>query len=129
SGVVMRPLTDSLQEASLAVAYRHPEVDDETALKIRDFVGNRIGKAYNYVGVAQQGINKYCSLRGNIICERITGGSTIKHDTYFCSELIWAAYTNAGIKLSNTAPQWSKPGDVPNLALKKAMNYIGHLKA
>jgi uncharacterized protein YycO len=129
AGVVMRTLSDALQEATLAVAYRHPDLEDSTALQIRDFVGSKLGRAYNYVGVAQQGINKYCWLTGQVACGLTTGNVSFKHDTFFCIVLIWAAYSDVGIKLSNTAPHWSQPGDVPKLALKKALSYVGHLKA
>jgi uncharacterized protein YycO len=125
----MRTLGESIQEASLAVAYRHPDVDDETALKIRDFVGNQIGKSYNYAGVAQQGVYKYCLLTGKIVCAVVAGNVSIKHDSFFCSEIIWAAYASVGIKLSSTAPNWSQPGHIPKLALKKSLNYVGHLVA
>jgi hypothetical protein len=111
------------------VAYRYPELDDADALKIRDFAGFQLDKPYNYMGVAQQGVNKLCILTGQIGCAVGTRLINFKHDTFFCSELIWVAYAQVGIKLSKTAPNWSKPGDVPTLQLKRALDYVGHLKA
>jgi uncharacterized protein YycO len=127
-GVVLRSLGASIASATLAVAYRHAAVDDLKALKIKDFVGYQIGKKYNYAGVAQQGIYKACSISGNIACRWVSGKVSFKHDTFFCSELIWSAYASAGVPLSGK-PVWSSPDDLPKLHLIKALDYVGHIKA
>ena len=126
AGVTMRSLGEAIEKSTLAVVYRHPDIDETQALRIGDFAGNQIGKAYNYVGVAQQGVNKYCILTGKISCAVATRVINLKHDTFFCSEIIWAAYQSIDVPLSSTAPNWSKPADIPNLQLKKELDYVGH---
>ena len=128
-GVVLRTLTESVKEATLAVAYRHPDLDETGALKVRDFVGRQIGKKYNYAGIAQQTIFKACVLRGNIACAAIARTVTIKRDEFFCSQLIFSAYSEAGVKLSETSPNWAEPGSIPKLYMKGTLDYVGHIKA
>ncbi len=53
----------------------------------------------------------------------------MKRDEFFCSQLVFAAFKSVGIPLTETEPNWSTPGDIPKLALTKALNYVGHLKA
>jgi uncharacterized protein YycO len=121
-GVVRRSLNSSISDASLAVAYRHPEVNESNAKDIRRFLAWQLGKPYNYAGIARQA-DKHCIIIG------IVDRTAHRHNSFFCSELVWAAYASVGIKLSDTAPSWTTPNDIPTLKSVGALDYVGHLKA
>jgi uncharacterized protein YycO len=125
-GIVLRSLAQAIGDATLAVAYRYPEISEVQALKIRDFGGWQLGKKYNYAGI---GRHAFCVIRGSIACQRDSRQVVMKRDEFFCSQLVFAAFKSVGIPLSETEPNWSTPGDIPKLALTKALNYVGHLKA
>jgi uncharacterized protein YycO len=128
SGVVLRSLEEAIRDAILAVAYRHPDLNSVETLKVRNFVGLQLDKRYNYAGIVQHAARRGCILAGPIACiaaDRVQ----IKRDEFFCSELVFAAYKSIGKALSDTEPGRSDPGNIPTLFLKKALDYIGHLKA
>jgi uncharacterized protein YycO len=129
SGVVLRSIYEAVQDATLAVAYRHPDITDISGLKIRDFVGFQLGKGYNFVGIGQQATYKVCVIGGSIVCQIAARNIKIKRDEFFCSELVFAAYKSVGLKLSDVEPNWSEPAHIPRLSLKKALNYVGHIRA
>jgi len=134
-GVRLRPLATAVQDASLAVAYRHPMITEMQALRARDFAGHQIGKAYDSLGiVGQAGFQldrRVFCLNGNIECIRRVGRNNMRiqqTDKFFCSELVWAAFQKAGIPLTATPPSWNSPDDIPNLWMRGNINYVGHLK-
>jgi N-acetyl-anhydromuramyl-L-alanine amidase AmpD/uncharacterized protein YycO len=138
-GVTFRPLAEALADATVAVAFRHPTLTDDSALLVRDFVGRQIGKPYNYWGIVRQARfridSAVCRLLGDEARARCvnfygrvnlgTGGD----DSFFCSQLVLAAYEAAGLPLTSSPPNWASPGEVAELQLAGTLNYVGHLKA
>ena len=138
-GVVFRPLTEALASATVAVAFRHPDLTQEQKLRIRDFAGQQIDKRYNYWGVVRQARfimhSAVCNLLSGAAQERcrtfhgrvfLGSGSD---DTFFCSQLVLAAYEATGLPLTTAAPNWGTPGDIAELQLTGRLAYVGHLKA
>ena len=138
-GTIMRSLAESLADDSLAVAFRYPGITSEQQLMVRDFAGQQLGKPYNYLGIVRQALfqveRSNCDalpddLAG--LCRNWVGGIVLgpgNDDTFFCSQLVLAAYANAGIPLTPTPPVWSSPEDVAELRLSGHLAYVGHLKA
>jgi uncharacterized protein YycO len=140
SGVKLHQLADAISDATVAVAFRHPSVTTEQALRARDFAGRQLDKKYNYVGVVRQlpfriDDARYCStLRdpARTWCRNFLGRvylGTGTNDTFFCSQLILAAFADAGVPLTTSPPVWNSPGEIAELSWKGTLNYVGHLKA
>jgi uncharacterized protein YycO len=140
SGVVLRSLSDAVGPATVAVAFRHPDITSEQALMVRDFAGQHLGREYNYWGIVRQALFRldmaaFCRGKSGEEYDRCrnwagrvnlgTGGN----DQFFCSQLILAAYKHAGAPLTASEPHWSSPGDMAELRLSKRLGYVGHLKA
>lgn len=140
-GVVLRDLATSLQDDRLAVAYRLPGLSSMQALKIRDYVGLNLGLPYSVKGALNAGIsynnrkNPYsdafaCAKAG--ICMDRNPAPIYKADrvdTFFCSQLIFAAYQDAGVPLAGGKAADITPADYPDLWISKVLLYVGHLKA
>jgi uncharacterized protein YycO len=124
-GVMLNNIYESMTHNTLAVAYRYPNLDEITALKIRDYVGVQLDKGYNYAGIAAHG----CLITGHILCAIAAREMAERSDKFFCSQLVLAAYESVGIKLTTTSPLSSSPADIPHLRLKKKLIYVGHIKA
>jgi uncharacterized protein YycO len=133
-GVVQRSLKAAFGGASLAVAYRRPGLGDTDVLAIRDYAGMQIGKPYNFEGLP--------GLAGSIlglphgmsgwIESKLQSMPLTKHrkaDSFFCSELVLAAYQNQGVRLTRGEPSWGTPEDITALRLDRTLSYVGHLKA
>ncbi|HEV3331951.1 MAG TPA: hypothetical protein VG096_13260 [Bryobacteraceae bacterium] len=137
AGVVMRPIDVALSDDMLAVVYRVPNLTDTQALKVRDFVGMNLGKAYSVALAAGAGIsygvrnsklvNGYLCLNAGI-CTDADIPTPTTSDKFFCSQLVLAAFANAGMPLVNIPPSHVAPADVPDLWMRKALLYVGHLK-
>jgi uncharacterized protein YycO len=102
-GVLLRQLDEAVAQASLAVAYRHPDMTPDRALIARDFVGQQLGKGYNYAGIAGQAgaaIDSWACgvfLNAKLVsrCRHFTRDidlSVTSRDRFFCSQLVVAAY-------------------------------------
>jgi N-acetylmuramoyl-L-alanine amidase len=138
-GVKMPSLARSLAQDSLAVAFRYPGITQEQQLMVRDFAGQQLEKHYNYVGIVRQALFQVertnCDalpddLAG--VCRSWVGGIVLgpgNNDTFFCSQLVLAAYASAGIPLTSTPPVWGSPEDIAELRLSGQLAYVGHLKA
>jgi N-acetylmuramoyl-L-alanine amidase/uncharacterized protein YycO len=138
-GVVLRSLEQSLDDDTLAVAFRYPGITDEQALRVRDFVGRQLDRPYNYIGIVRQALFQIESSRCDVLpgdlqqtCRSWVGKIVLgpgNTDTFFCSQLVLAAYADAGIPLTATNPSWSTPQDIVELQLATHLAYVGHLKA
>ena len=139
-GVRLIPLEDAIKDATVAVAFRVPELSDDQRQQVADSVAAYIGRLYDYVGVVRQGIfqihKKVCgvlpaSARQN--CENWYGRVDLGRgsDTdFYCSGLVIKAFADAGVSITSEPPNWSSPQDIAELALKSgALHYVGHLKA
>lgn len=138
-GAIMRSLAQSLADDTLAVAFRYPGITQQQQLMVRDFAGQQLDKPYNYVGIVRQALfqveRSNCDalpddLAG--VCRNWVGKIVLgsgNDDTFFCSQLVLAAYASAGIPLTPTPPVWGSPEDIVELRLSGQLAYVGHLKA
>lgn len=134
-GVVYRPLSEALAHSYVAVAFRHPTLTNDQALRVRDFVGQRIGASYDYdliVAHAQFQL-------GRTVCEQLPGGLRDRcmsavgpvdigrgtDGRFICSSLVAEAYAAAGVPLLPIPPRATNPGDI---ALSANLIYLGHIK-
>ena len=130
-GVVLRDLDLSPRDDRLAGAYRVPELTQEQALRVRDFVGMNLGKPY-WVGLAagaglSYGVRNSKVLRV-VVCLKVNICSDKNQDSFFCSQLVLEAFKNAGVPLVSIPSSHVAPADIPDLWAKKPLLYVGHLK-
>ncbi len=138
-GVQHVPLASALADDQFAVAVRYPDLTDTQRLKIRDFAGQQIGQRYDHWGIVKQA---GFQLDNRVFCSRLTGDErarcrrwvgrvnlgTATNDAWFCSELVVAAYADAGVPLTTEPPHWASPSDLTELHLSARLGYVGHLK-
>jgi uncharacterized protein YycO len=138
-GVVVQPLAVSLHHDTLAVVYRYPALKDITALQIRDYVGNQIGKPYSKLGAAASGVARAAggrrplgeSVQFGFVCAKaaicVTENSNpATTDTFFCSQLLAAAFASASVSLIDMAAKVVTPADIVDVSVN--LIYVGHLK-
>jgi V8-like Glu-specific endopeptidase/cell wall-associated NlpC family hydrolase len=130
SGVREVTLAAAIDDAILAVAYRHPSVDAAKAAQIVAYARTRIGNPYNYAGVAYQGYRILNPLPAAVIdaISRRLHVEVGQAGAVYCSELVLESYERAGVPLTSTRPGQSTPSQVVNIA-RSNMSYVGHLKA
>lgn len=148
SGVHIMSLAESVDESPLLVVYRHPQLTELQAEKIRAFAQAEAGSKYNYLGIAKQ--TPYTITRK--VCELPVIPRAFRHlclntmavvqvtpfssDRYFCSQFVVAAYRYAGLPLTNTPAEWVAPadllhmrnGDIPSVVPIYPLHYVGHLR-
>ena len=125
--VVFRPLSEAIGGATLAVAFRYPNITPQQQLLIGDYAASQIGAYYK--------------LEDHLL--RITDGSYVagpyqeelqmnylayEDVTFFCSELVIASYLAAGIPLTRDHPTRINPGEIAQLGIDQVLEYLGHLK-
>jgi Phage-related lysozyme (muraminidase) len=139
-GVMLHSLREALNDATVAVAFRYPGLTSTQALMVRDFAGQQLGRPYNYWGIVRQGgfqLDRlvFCSGRTGAAydsCVNWVGRVNLgrgSDDSFFCSQLVLAAYQHAGVPLTNSMPHWNSPDDLAQLGLSRRLGYVGHLKA
>jgi hypothetical protein len=114
---------------------------------MRDFAGQQLGQRYNYWGVVRHAPltveRRLCETLPEPMRERCLQGAlrvhlgTPSNDRFFCSQLVAAAYQNAGVSLTETEPQWVSPADLarlgqdgaPEVRMTRTLEYVGPLKA
>lgn len=138
-GVSLTTIDKAISESNLVVAFRHPDLSPDQALRIRDYAGSQIGKKYNWIGLVRQAGFKldqktFCSDKSGSDfdhCTRWVGKvnlGTATNDRFYCSELVLKAYQDAGLPLTTLPPNYSNPGDIPELQQRGTLSYIGHIK-
>jgi V8-like Glu-specific endopeptidase/N-acetyl-anhydromuramyl-L-alanine amidase AmpD/cell wall-associated NlpC family hydrolase len=128
-GVREIPLAQAIDDAILAVAYRDPRVDAATAHSIVDFARAQVGRPYNYAGVAATGYRMLHPLPGRLVDalrDRL-GVDRTTASTFYCSQLVAAAYEAAGAQLIPARPDASTADDIVQLAQGR-LQYVGHLR-
>lgn len=115
-GVVFRPVVEALGGAIRAAVYRHPDLTETQALKIRDFAGMQIGKPYDTLGAAGSVVPVLCNVAAS-------------PDKFFCSELILAAYEYAGTPLTDSGAACGSPDSILQAHFSNTLDYVGHLAA
>jgi uncharacterized protein YycO len=140
-GVTLRSLDASLAGDSLAVAYRVPGLTKEQATKVRDYLGRNLDRPYSVLKAINAGFardsrrspltNAYvCAKAG--ICYTEPPAKIYKADvvdSFFCSELVFSAFQEAGIPLTGGRADGITPADLQELWLSKVLVYVGHLKS
>jgi hypothetical protein len=138
--VQLKPLATALADDYVAVAFRYPGITPTQGRAIADFAREqaRNGVRYDYWGVVRHAPFQLAS----VYCRRLAGDArsrceswsgrvflgTATNDTFFCSELVVAAYQAAGVPITTTAPQWTSPEALAELRLSDRLGYLGHLK-
>lgn len=130
SGVREITLAAAIDEAILAVAYRHPQLDAGRATALVAYARSRIGNPYNFAGVAYQGYRLLNPLPAGVIdaIGRRLGVEVGQAGAVYCSELVLEVFERAGLPLSTSRPAQSTPNQIVQVAHSSLM-YVGHLKA
>ncbi|ROZ77747.1 papain-like cysteine protease family protein [Ramlibacter sp. WS9] len=130
SGVREITLAAAIDDAILAVAYRHPQLDAAHAAAIVTYARSRVGNPYNYAGVAYQGYRILNPVPGAVIdaIARRLGVEVGQAGAVYCSELVLESFEHAGVPLTSNRPGQSTPSQVVQIA-RGRLSYVGHLKA
>lgn len=129
-GVRDVPLATAIDDAILAVAYRHPRLDAVRMAAVVAHARSRVGNPYNLAGVAYQGVRIMNPLPTAVIdaIGRRLGVEVGQAGAVYCSELVLESFERAGLPLTNTRPSQSTPDQVAHIA-RGTLSYVGHLKA
>ena len=147
-GIRQRSLAELLDEEATVVAFRHPGVKVDHAIKMEAFVRQQIGKKYNFVGVMLQAPfsieRRVCELPlvPSLVRDFCVQGVAAvqlgigRNDQFFCSQFVLEAYRRAGLPLTDADPMLLSPGDllhmregdVPSVRIHQPLQYVGHLK-
>lgn len=129
-GVREAPLASVIDNAILAVAYRDPRVDATKAAALVNFARAQVGQPYNYGGVARAGYRIAHPLASRVLdaIRDMAGVDDATARSFYCSELVFAAFEAAGIPLVAQAADASTPDDLVRLS-RGSLGYVGHLKA
>jgi uncharacterized protein YycO len=137
-GVSIKPVATGIMDDSVAVAFRYPGLTAQQAQQVSDFARGAAGRKYDYWGVIDQARYKlapaFCATLGagaRAQCESWVGSvdlGTSRNDSFYCSELVIAAYQAAGVQLTNGSVQTQSPEDIAQLRLTNTLQYVGHLK-
>lgn len=148
SGVRVRTLRALLEEESIALALRYPDLSELQAQSVRSVALEKVGRNFNYVGVAMHvpfTINRrLCELpllpvAARDLCLQSMGGVlhlATSRRALFCSQLVLQSYRQAGVPLTDADPRLISPadilhmreGDVPSVRVKRPLRFLGHLK-
>jgi GH24 family phage-related lysozyme (muramidase)/uncharacterized protein YycO len=140
NGVTLRSLEQALAGCTVAVAFRDPALTPEAALKVRDYAGRMLDRPFNTLGLVRQGgfqLDRatFCSGKSGAAydqCVNWVGNVNLGRggdDSFFCSQLVVAAFQDAGVPLTNTPPNWTSPSDLADLGMARRLGYVGHLLA
>ena len=134
-GVRVARLEQAMDHDTLCVAYRYPHLTAEQAQAISYFVRAQVGKKYNYNSVVGQGAQTAWDVTHPVkayIRRSLQRGREVQESTqqdqFFCSQLVFAAFQYAGVRLTTTAPSASTPQEVVQLQIHGKLDYVGHLK-
>jgi cell wall-associated NlpC family hydrolase len=148
SGVRVRSIAAVLDEESVVVVFRAPEVTAEHGHAIVHYALRQVGQRYDHLGALLQALfsleRRVCEvpLAPSLVRDFcIRGLATIQlgafsNDRFFCSQFVLEAYRQAGLPLTDAAPRWLSPmdilhmreGDVPSVKVRQTLAYVGHLK-
>lgn len=114
-GVVRRSLISAIADAALAVAYRSPDVREQSAGRITQYALSQVGASYSVAGAIMSTRMILCRLSGPL------------KSGFFCSQLVFEAYRQGGVPLSDAPSQCIAPNDAVSIA-ERRLTYVGHLK-
>ena len=140
NGVTEWSLGELINNSSLSVAYHQKNMDATKAAKVITFLRNALvnNKGFDswallYAAPAQL-LASYCdSLTGEAREACLHGAKSMRpgtdsNDQFFCSELIFAAFKDAGLSISTVQPSFSSPHESVKLFHDGTLQYVGHLK-
>lgn len=120
-GVTKRMLSLAINGCDLVTVYRHAEMTAAKAQRIVQFVESKLGGEYASPGVLS-GSGLATAILPSIIIPMSIGRAAInayresqgKKRSYFCSELVAAAYLDVGLPLGRYGrmPSMMNPGDI-----------------
>ena len=129
-GVMERPLNKSLDDHSLAVAYRARGMTPSAAAMIVHFAEKWKRKKYDTAGAAAAGARNpfVCVVvMGIAPCAAARAGKFKSSDKFYCSQLVLEAYRRAGVSFITQDPNTSQPEDMVTAYSKDKLLYVGHL--
>ena len=148
SGVRVRGIDELLQEESVVLALRYPDLSAQQARSIKAYALDKSGAGFNYLGVT---LHVPLSI-GRRLCELplvpsllrdacIRGMGVINQmaaseGRLFCSQLVLQAYRHAEVPMTDADPRLISPadilhmreGDVSSVRIHRQLRYAGHLK-
>ena len=136
-GVGIKSVGTAIADDSAAVAFRYPNLTPAQKQIICDFAKNAVGKKYDYGVFIDQARFKVAPMvcaalppGSRAVCESWMGKidiGTSTNDTFYCSELVIAAFQAGGVQLTS-GPMAQTPEDIARLRLNNTLEYVGHLK-
>lgn len=135
SGVVKRPLPAAVGDASLAVAYRHRQMTEARANSIISFAEQQISRGYDVTGIIGQAgyqLDRWflCNILEVRNCESRAQAANLWMSSagrFFCSELVAAAYRQAGVPLVAARSDSASPQTIVEVAASGDLQYVGHI--
>jgi len=148
SGVRVRAIEQTLEEESVVLVLRHPELTAEQAARIKDYAVQKSGSGFNFLGIT---LNvpvsvgrRVCELplvpaAARDLCLRSMGLIhlvTPSESQLFCSQLVLQAYQHADVPITDVDPRLISPadllhmreGDVSSVRIRRQLHYVGFLK-
>ncbi|CAA6823569.1 MAG: Unknown protein [uncultured Thiotrichaceae bacterium] len=141
AGVVKRPLTQAIRDASLAIVVRRRSMTPIIRTAVTDQAERYVslGLPYDKIGAAGAGtthrrgrtLSTIGCILNPLLCSAAAtavarNASPAQADTaFFCSELIARVFELAGAPISNNSPSFTTPRHV---RMSSALIYVGHLK-
>lgn len=114
-GVEVHPIATALADDTLAVAYRMPGLDDAKRRRVVEWALRQRGVPYSVAGALISA--------DKILC-RVVGP---RPGAFFCSQLVFEAYRQAGVPLTTLPSECITPADAAAIA-QHHLAYVGHLK-
>lgn len=148
-GVVSRPLTLALADATLAVAYRRKGMSEDAVNAVLAFARALATKKvkYDYRGAVGGGASANptaclvtltaatglatrmaAPLLAKVACQQAAKGKLNDPDKYYCSELVLEAFQKAGVAISGVSPSISVPQQIVDAYRRGVLEYLGHLR-
>jgi hypothetical protein len=148
SGVRVRGIDELLEEETVVLVLRYPDLSTEQARSIKDYALEKSGTGFNYLGVMLQvplsisrrlcelplvpsALRDACIRSMGVISQVAASESRL-----FCSQLVLQAYRHAEVPMTDADPRLISPadilhmreGDVPSVRIHRELRYAGHLK-
>lgn len=135
-GVVLRPLTNALNDAIVAVAYRKLNLPATARQPIVQWARSHVGKPYDLGGAAAHGPAWLLVLVPLPLQIHAAGGMAYTRyrtatgdDRFFCSQLVVRAFESAGHPIIDGRLANMNPQQLVRAWSNGKLGYLGHLLA
>lgn len=121
----------ALADDTVAVVYRRKNMGPGQVQSVIAYLRRQIGADYDTLGAGGAGIHSNlaaCAVAGIILCVAANEGLLASSKRFFCSELVLAAFREAGRPITNTHPNLSTPNTIVQAYSSGVLDYIGHIK-